>query len=296
MSRRKKGKKTLSRPDGPFQGGLVCPLCLASGVRPLRAGGGVFFRCRRCGIVFNSAYRPLSYDESYFLDDYRGQYGKTYAEDREAIRRLADARLVRIFSLYGGGAPRGSLSLLDVGSALGFFAPGESPWSRITAPAYAKEICGDTANTGARDKVAYLDYTVTCTKPEMIRGKNVLVIEDGPTLTHGEMKIGAGWVAAKRLGAAEIVDPRPYAIGALAETYAKYPNTGTVLPAMGYGAQQVADLEATIRNTPHDVVLIATPIDLRRLVTFDKPALRVGYELQEIGEPTLEQILHDFVK
>lgn len=121
MSRRKKGKKTLSRPDGPFQGGLVCPLCLASGVRPLRAGGGVFFRCRRCGIVFNSAYRPLSYDESYFLDDYRDQYGKTYAEDREAIRRLADARLVRIFSLYGGGAPRGSLSLLDLGSALGFF-------------------------------------------------------------------------------------------------------------------------------------------------------------------------------
>jgi predicted GTPase len=134
------------------------------------------------------------------------------------------------------------------------------------------------------------------TAAEMVKNKRVLVIEDGPTLTHGEMKIGAGWVAARKLGAGEIVDPRPYAIGALADTYARYPNTGTVLPAMGYGAQQIADLEATIRNTPHDVVLIATPIDLRRLVTFDKPALRVGYELQEIGEPTLEQVLRDFVK
>jgi predicted GTPase len=131
---------------------------------------------------------------------------------------------------------------------------------------------------------------------EQIRGKRVLVIEDGPTLTHGEMQIGAGWVAARRFGASEIVDPRPYAVGALAETYAKYPNTGTILPAMGYGDQQVADLEATIHATPHDVVLIATPIDLRRLVTFEKPALRVRYELQEIGEPTLEQVLRDFAK
>jgi predicted GTPase len=128
-----------------------------------------------------------------------------------------------------------------------------------------------------------------------VRGKRVLVIEDGPTLTHGEMAIGAGWVAARRFGATEIVDPRPYAVGALAQTYAKYPNTGTVLPAMGYGAQQVADLEATIRATPHDVVLIATPIDLRRLVHFEKPALRVYYELQEIGEPTLEPILRSFI-
>ena len=129
-----------------------------------------------------------------------------------------------------------------------------------------------------------------------MRGKRVLVIEDGPTLTHGEMAYGAGWVAARKLGAAEIVDPRPYAVGALAQTYAKYQNTGAVLPAMGYGAQQIADLEATIRATPHDVVLIATPIDLRRLVTFDKPALRVGYDLQEIGAPTLDEILLDFVR
>lgn len=126
------------------------------------------------------------------------------------------------------------------------------------------------------------------------RGKRVLVVEDGPTLTHGEMSYGAGWVAARRLGAT-IIDPHPYAVGALADTFAKYPNTGPVLPAMGYGAQQVADLEATIRATPAEVVLIATPIDLRRLVSFDRPALRVGYELQEIGEPTLEQLLRPFV-
>lgn len=128
-----------------------------------------------------------------------------------------------------------------------------------------------------------------------IRGKRVLVVEDGPTLTHGEMQIGAGWVAARRFGAAEIIDPRPFAVGSLAATFEKYPNTGPILPAMGYGAEQVADLEATIRRTPADVVLIATPIDLRRLITFDRPALRVRYELQEIGEPTLEAILRDFV-
>ena len=159
------------------------------------------------------------------------------------------------------------------------------------------ELARNTAVALNPDAI-YIDAAspITVETGAEVKGKRVLVIEDGPTLTHGEMKIGAGWVAARKLGAAEIVDPRPYAIGALAETYAKYPNTGTVLPAMGYGAQQVADLEATIRNTPHDVVLIATPIDLRRLVKFDKPALRVGYELQEIGEPTLEQVLRDFVK
>lgn len=128
-----------------------------------------------------------------------------------------------------------------------------------------------------------------------VRGKRVLVVEDGPTLTHGEMAYGAGWVAARRLGASQIVDPHSYAVGALAATFAKYPNTGAVLPAMGYGAQQVADLEATIKATPSDVVLIATPIDLRRLITFDRPALRVSYELQEIGEPTLTQVLSEFV-
>ncbi len=128
--------------------------------------------------------------------------------------------------------------------------------------------------------------------PEAIRGKRVLVVEDGPTLTHGEMAYGAGVVAARRFGAAEIVDPRPYAVGSIAKTYATYPNTGPVLPAMGYSQTQIAELEATIRATPCDLVIAATPIDLRRLINVDKPVDRVRYELQEIGRPTLEDVLN----
>jgi len=128
-------------------------------------------------------------------------------------------------------------------------------------------------------------------KPGEIRGKRVLVVEDGPTLTHGEMAYGAGVVAARRFGAAEIMDPRSYAVGSILETYAKYPTTGNVLPAMGYGQEQVNELEQTIDNTPCDLVLIATPIDLRRVVKIDKPSQRVRYEIQEIGQPTLADVL-----
>jgi predicted GTPase len=131
---------------------------------------------------------------------------------------------------------------------------------------------------------------------DWIRGKRVLVIEDGPTVTHGEMKFGAGWLAATRFGAAEIVDPKPYATGTIAETFVKYPNTGPVLPAMGYSPAQIGDLEETIRRTPAELVLVATPIDLRRLIEIEQPALRVRYELQEIGEPTLAQVLAVFVE
>ena len=127
--------------------------------------------------------------------------------------------------------------------------------------------------------------------PEAIRGKRVLVVEDGPTLTHGEMAYGAGVVAAQQYGAAEIVDPHPYAVRTIADTYRKYPTTGAVLPAMGYGKEQMADLEETINRTPVDLVLVATPIDLGRLVDIDKPNQRVRYELQEIGRPTLTDLL-----
>jgi predicted GTPase len=130
--------------------------------------------------------------------------------------------------------------------------------------------------------------------PEMIRGKKVLCVEDGPTLTHGEMKYGAGVLAGMKHGAAEILDPRPYTVGSIAETYAKYPNIGPLLPAMGYGDEQMRDLEATIDRCPADVVLIATPIDLRRVIKIAKPAMRVGYELQEIGKPDLEEVLAKF--
>lgn len=132
--------------------------------------------------------------------------------------------------------------------------------------------------------------------PEVIKGKKVLVVEDGPTLTHGEMKIGAGTVAAQKFGAAEMVDPRPFTVGKLSETFEIYPNIGTLLPAMGYGEQQLKDLETTINNTDCDAVVIGTPIDLNRLINIKKPNTRVYYDLQEIGYPNLEGILEDFVK
>jgi len=132
--------------------------------------------------------------------------------------------------------------------------------------------------------------------PSVIKGKRVLVVEDGPTLTHGEMKIGAGVVAARKFGAAELVDPRPFTVGKLTETFKKYPNIGTLLPAMGYGAQQLKDLETTINNTDCDSVVIGTPIDLNRIIKIKKPNTRVWYDLQEIGSPNLEEVIDDFVK
>jgi predicted GTPase len=130
-------------------------------------------------------------------------------------------------------------------------------------------------------------------KPELIKGKRVLVIEDGPTLTHGEMAYGAGFVAAKRFGASEIVDPRPFAVGSIKATFEKYPKTGPILPAMGYGEAQMRDLEATIDKSDVDLVIVATPIDLMRVISIRKPFQRVRYELQEIGKPTLEDILNE---
>ncbi len=132
--------------------------------------------------------------------------------------------------------------------------------------------------------------------PSVIKGKRVLVVEDGPTLTHGEMKIGAGVVAARKYGASELVDPRPYTVGRLSETFRLYPEIGTLLPAMGYGKQQLKDLETTINNTDCDSVIIATPIDLNRIIKIRKPNTRVHYDLQEIGFPNLAEVLNDFVK
>jgi predicted GTPase len=132
--------------------------------------------------------------------------------------------------------------------------------------------------------------------PKVIKDKKVLVVEDGPTLTHGEMKIGAGTVAAQKFGAAELVDPRPFTVGKLSETFGIYPNIGTLLPAMGYSDQQLKDLETTINNTECDSVVIGTPIDLNRLIKISKPNTRVYYDLQEIGYPNLEEVINDFVE
>lgn len=137
---------------------------------------------------------------------------------------------------------------------------------------------------------------LTVDHPELIRGKRVLVVEDGPTLTHGEMKFGAGIVAAQKYGAKEIIDPRPYAIGTIKDTYTKYPGIGTLLPAMGYGEKQIQELENTINAVDCDIVIIGTPIDLSRIVKINKKSIRVKYELQEIGRPNLEEVLNQKIK
>lgn len=132
---------------------------------------------------------------------------------------------------------------------------------------------------------------ITVDNPASIKGKKVLVVEDGPTLTHGNMAYGAGVIVARKLGASEIVDPRPYATGSIVETFNKYPHLGTLLPAVGYGKEQIKELESTINKTPCDIVLIGTPIDLRRVLHINKPAVRAKYDLKELSTPTLEDIL-----
>jgi predicted GTPase len=184
------------------------------------------------------------------------------------------------------------------------FHPGETNLRRAdvivinkmrTAPADGTaEVKRNIAATNPAATVIEADSPVTLSEPDRIRGKRVLVVEDGPTLTHGDMSYGAGVVAAREHGAAEIVDPRPHAVASIAETYAKYPTTGGVLPAMGYGDDQIRDLEATIRATPCDVVLVGTPVDLRRLVEVDKPMVRVTYDLAERGKPDLAEVLSPF--
>ena len=156
-------------------------------------------------------------------------------------------------------------------------------------------VRNNIAKVNPKAQVVDAASTISIDAPEVVKGKKVLVIEDGPTLTHGEMKIGAGVVAANRFGAAEIIDPRAYTVGLLSGTFKTYPDIGMVLPAMGYGDQQMKDLAATIDNTPCDSVIIATPIDLGRVIDIKKPHTRVRYDLQEIGSPTLDSIIGDFL-
>jgi len=137
---------------------------------------------------------------------------------------------------------------------------------------------------------------ITADRPELIKGRRVLIIEDGPTLTHGNMPYGAATILAKRLGPSEIVNPKPYAVGSIRETYEKYTHVGAILPALGYGEKQIAELKETIDRTPCDVVVIGTPIDLRRVMTIEKPTVRVKYELQVLGPVSLEHILEEFLK
>ncbi len=164
------------------------------------------------------------------------------------------------------------------------------------APEAVTQLRENIRSVNKRAQIIDAASPIAIEQNEKIAGKKVLVIEDGPTLTHGEMKFGAGTVAAQKFGAAEIVDPRPYVTGEMKKTYETYPKIGILLPAMGYSKKQIQDLEATINRVPCDTVIIGTPIDLNRIVKIKKPSVRVTYELQEIGEPNLSTMMKDFLK
>jgi predicted GTPase len=189
---------------------------------------------------------------------------------------------------------------LRLGNELTYY-PGEANLRMADVVVINKVDTADLAATeqlrdhirGANPKALIVEAAspVTADHPELVTGRRVLVVEDGPTLTHGDMRFGAGTVLARKFGAAEIVDPRPFAVGSIAGTYTTYPMIGPLLPAMGYGDEQIRELEATIQQVPCDVVIVGTPIDLSRLVTIDKPVVRARYGLQEIGRPDLADAL-----
>ncbi len=163
-------------------------------------------------------------------------------------------------------------------------------------PENVKKVEASVQKHNPKAKVIYADSPVTVADPSVIKGKRVLVVEDGPTLTHGGMKYGAGVIAAQQVGVAEMVDPRPYVVGTLKETFEKYPGIGTLLPAMGYSPQQVKDLEETINATDCDAVVVGTPIDLSRIVDIRKPYTRVTYDLKQTGGPDLKELVAEAVK
>ncbi|HBQ25453.1 MAG TPA: GTPase [Syntrophomonas sp.] len=158
-------------------------------------------------------------------------------------------------------------------------------------PAKVEEVKETISRNNPAAAIILANSPITVEQPESIKGKKVLVVEDGPTLTHGSMAYGAGVIAAEKLGAGELLDPRPYAVGSIKKTFAKYNHLSRLLPAMGYGQTQIQELEQTINSSPAEIVVIGTPIDLRRVMTIDKPAVRVGYELEEIGAPQLKGLL-----
>lgn len=160
-------------------------------------------------------------------------------------------------------------------------------------PEDIEEVLENVRSLNPKAKIIMAASSIEVDDAEIILGKECLVVEDGPTLTHGEMEYGAGVVAARRFGASDLVDPRPYTVGKISETYEKYPEIGMLLPAMGYGDQQMKDLEETIANTDCDSVIIGTPINLARFIKIDKPYTRVYYELSEIGHPNIKDVLRD---
>jgi predicted GTPase len=158
-------------------------------------------------------------------------------------------------------------------------------------PAKVEEVKAAIAANNPRASVILANSPITVEEPAAIKGKKVLVVEDGPTLTHGNMTYGAGVIAARKFGAAELLDPRPYAAGSIKNTFAKYSHISHLLPAMGYSKTQIAELEQAINTSPAELVVIGTPIDLRRVMSLNKPAIRVKYDLEEIGTPRLAELL-----
>src|SRR5512140_1073251 len=232
--------------------------------------------------------------------------------DYEAILRRAEDEADVI--LWDGGnndlpfyAPSLHICIADphrAGDEIAYF-PGEVNFLRAdvilinkcdsAAESKVRSIEVNAARMNPSARVLRADSPVSLERPDLVAGKRVLVIEDGPTLTHGGMNFGAG-VVAVRGSAAEIVDPSPYAVGSIRDTYAKYPNAKGILPAMGYSAEQISELEATIQKTPVDVVVVGTPIDLRRVLNIEKPAVRVRYELRERNEGAIEAAIAKALK
>jgi predicted GTPase len=163
-------------------------------------------------------------------------------------------------------------------------------------PQKVAQVRENIKSVNPKAKILDAASPVSADNPELIRGKRVLVIEDGPTLTHGSMPYGAGIIMAQNAGAKEIIDPKPYAVGSIKEAYRKYSHLGAILPALGYSDKQVAELKETIERIPCDVIVIGTPIDLRRIITLSKPTIRVRYELKVLGPVSLEQVIDDFLK
>jgi len=234
--------------------------------------------------------------------------------DYEAILREAEKEDADVILWDGGNndfpfiRPDLMITMVDpqrAGHELTYY-PGETTLRIADVVVFNKIESADLADLQlVRDNVARVNpgaiMVDACSptfvdNPEMIRGKRVLVVEEGPTVTHGEIRYSYGSTTARKYGAVELVDPRPYAVGKLKETFEHYPEVGPVLPSMGYSDQQKKDLEATIENTPCDLVVIATPIDLNRVIRINKPNVKIGYELQEVGKPDLCGVICDFLK
>ena len=279
---------------------------------PMPYGDLVRQKVQRFATIADLAYHNCTIEEMEEYEPHIVRGNVIYSGvDYEAILREADKEADVI--LWDGGNNDFSFYVPDLmvtvadplraGNEVSFY-PGEASLRMADAVIINKiDSAGPDAVQIVRENIARVNpraividaaSPINVDKPELIKGKRVLCIEDGPTLTHGMMKVGAGVVAARKFQAAEIVDPRPYVVGKLAETFRIYPNIGSLLPAMGYSAEQIADLEKTIDATECDTVLIATPIDLTRIVKIRKPTVKVGYELQEIGKPDLKDLLDSF--